>query len=125
MGRTFYSGIEDTFTIALGYFNRDSYLDVVVTNIFTDSIYVFLGYENGTFGTGALYSTGFASQPCYVIAADFNNDNISDIAATNVRSNEVIMFYGLGNGSFQSDRKYSTGFGSKPYGIVVADFDND
>src|SRR5207302_1868628 len=71
------------------------------------------------------YSTGSASQPYYVIVDDFNNDNIYDIAATNHGSDDIVIFYGYGNGSFILARRYSTGYGSKPVGIIAADFDNN
>ena len=40
-------------------------------------------------------------------------------------SEQVVILYGYGNGSFELSRRYSTGFGSKPFGIVTADLDND
>ena len=84
-----------------------------------------LNYGNGTFAKQTTYSTGPASNPYYVIVADFNNDNVYDMAVTNNGNNEVVIFYGYGNGSFEFARNYSTGFGSKPYGITTADFDNN
>ena len=106
-------------------FNSDNRLDIVVANTFFNNIGVLLGYGNGTFTAPKLYSTGSASQPYYVIVADFNNDNLSDIAATNHGNDEIVILYGDGNGNFEIKRTYSTGFGSKPYGIIAADFNND
>jgi hypothetical protein len=113
------------FSIALANLNGDNHLDFIVANPYSSNVGVFLGYGNGTFVPQAIYSTGSASQPYYVIVADFNNDNISDIAATNEGSDQVVIFYGFGNGSFELRRVYSTGFGSKPYGITVTDFNDD
>jgi streptogramin lyase len=113
------------FSIALANFNSDNYLDIVIANTFTNNIVVFLGYGNGNFAAQTTYSTGLSSQPYYVIVADFNNDNISDIAATNYGNDEVIIFYGDGNGKFNLESNYSTGIGSNPYGITTADFDNN
>jgi hypothetical protein len=113
------------FSVALADFNSDNHLDIVVANSHTDNVGVQLGYGNGTFGRQTTYATGFESLPYSVIVADFNHDNRWDIAATNLRSDNVVIFYGYGNGSFELARTYFTGFGSHPYGIVAADFNND
>jgi hypothetical protein len=114
-----------SYSIAFADFNSDNYLDIVVTNIGGDNVGVFLGYGNGTFAKQTTYSTGVGSEPYYAIAADFNNDNIYDIAATNWGTDEIAIFYGHGNGSFELPRIYSTGFGSKPNEIAAADLDNN
>ncbi len=74
----------DPISGALADFNGDNYLNIAVANIYTDNVGVFLGNGDGTFIQQTTYSTGLASQPYYVIVADFNNDNISDIAATRI-----------------------------------------
>ena len=51
-----------------------------------------------------------------------NNDNIDDLAVTLFNKGKVGIFYGYGNGSFTVPRTYSTGFGSGPIGIAVANF---
>ena len=114
-----------SWSISLADFNRDNHLDIVVANVFDDCIGVLLGYGNGTFEQQTKYETGSGSYPYYVIVTDSNNDNISDIVATNLGSNEVLIFYGYGNGSFELARNYSTGFTSAPFGIAAADLDND
>ena len=86
-------------SISLADFNRDNHLDIVVANTYNDNVGVLLGYGNGTFASQTTYSTGSGSQPFYVTTADCNNDNISDIIATNSGSNEMVIFYGYGNGS--------------------------
>jgi hypothetical protein len=111
--------------IALADLNSDNHLDIIVANTDNYNVGVFLGYGNRTFTVQTTYSTGSTSEPRYAIVADFNNDNISDIAATNFGTDEVVIFYGYGNGSFKLSRNYSTGFGSKPYGIIAADLNND
>ena len=44
--------------IAVGDLNNDSRLDIVVTNFWTNSISVFLGFGDGTFMNQTTYSTG-------------------------------------------------------------------
>ena len=93
------------FSISLADFNRDNHLDIVVANTFNDNVGVLLGYGNGSFASQTTYSTGLASQPYYVIVADCNYDNISDVIATNSGSDQVVIFYGYENGSFELDKK--------------------
>jgi hypothetical protein len=113
------------FSVALADFDSDNYLDIVVASLVNDSICIFLGDGDGTFAVPTTYLTGSGSEPYYAIVADFNNDNIYDIAITNNGYDEVLIFYGYGNGTFELARTYSTGYGSKPYGITAGDFDNN
>ena len=113
------------FSIILADFNIDNRLDIVVTCLHNDNIIIFLGAENGTFPKRIIFNSGSGSIPYRVIAADFNNNNITDIAVTNYNADEVVIFYGYGNGSFEHARTYPTGYGSKPYAIAPADFDDD
>jgi hypothetical protein len=113
------------FSVALADFNSDGHLDFVIADRFYNNIVIFFGNGDGTVIGQIIYSTGPGSLPYYVIVADFNNDNKYDIAATNIGSDEVVIFYGYGDGSFELARTYSTGYGSKPYAITAADFNND
>ena len=112
------------FSIVLADFNSDSNLDIAVTNTFDHNVGVLLGYGNGTFATQKTYLIGSSAQPYNVIAADFNNDQISDLAVTVANTDEVVIFYGHGDGSFTLAKRYSTGLDSKPWSITVAYFDH-
>jgi hypothetical protein len=116
-----------TFSIVLADLNRDNNLDIAATNLQGDSITVYLGQGNGIFPQVSNYFTGSGSGPLYIIVNDFNNDNISDIAATDFIGNQVIIFYGIGNGIFENSslRQYPTGAGSLPYAFTAADLDNN
>ena len=123
---TYSTGIgSGPYSIAVGDFNNDSRLDIVVANYWTNNIGVFLGYGNGTFSSQTTYSTGYDSQPYAVAVGDFNNDNRLDIAVANYGTNNVGIFLGYGNGTFSSQVTYSTGSGSGPHSIAVGDFNND
>src|SRR6185503_13489340 len=65
------------------------------------------------------------SEPWDVVSADFNHDGMADLAVTNVgvNSKEISILLGRGNGTFQSERRYTTDDG--PQAIAVADFDAD
>jgi hypothetical protein len=112
-------------SVALGDFNNDSRLDIVVANYGTNNVGVFLGYGNGKFSNQSTYSTGSGSGPFFVAVGDFNNDNRLDIVVANTGTNNLGVFLGYGNGSFFSQATYSTDPGSVPYSVALGDFNND
>jgi hypothetical protein len=69
------------------------------------------------------YSTGL--NPKSFIINDFNRDYIPDLAVTNFGDDTLGLMFGNGDGTFQSQQTYSTGNGSKPWGITAHDFNND
>ena len=111
--------------VSLGDLNNDSHIDIVVANFGTDNVGIFLGYGNGSFTSQITYTTCYQCWPSWVTLADFNMDNISDIAATTYNGEYVIIYLGYGNGSFADGVPYSTGSGSSPTYLTVADFNND
>jgi FG-GAP-like repeat/Abnormal spindle-like microcephaly-assoc'd, ASPM-SPD-2-Hydin len=58
--------------------NGDGRLDLIVTNQTDNTISVFLGNPDGTFGAAVNYPAGF--DPVAVITADFNGDGFPDVA---------------------------------------------
>ncbi|CAF1433358.1 unnamed protein product [Adineta steineri] len=113
------------YSVAVGHFNDDKWLDIVVANYGSNSIGIFLGYGNATFSSQTTYSTGNSSQPYAVAIADFNNDKRLDIVVANYGTNNLGIFYGNGNGTFSSQQTMSTGPFSSPRYVVVGDFNND
>jgi hypothetical protein len=124
------------FSIALANFNSDNHLDIAVTNINNNNVDIFFGNGDGTFTQQTTYSTGSYSHPYYVIIADFNNDYISDIAATlNDNISDIVVAksgtsniffpYGYGNGTFGNETLYPLGYGYNPYSVTVKDLNED
>ncbi|CAF2864981.1 unnamed protein product [Rotaria sp. Silwood2] len=70
-------------SVAIGDFDNDTVLDMVVANHIVNNIAVYLGNGDGSFRDPTMYSTGSYSSPYMVIVADFNNDNRLDIAVAN------------------------------------------
>jgi hypothetical protein len=112
-------------SIAVGDFDNDTRLDVVVANNGTDNVMVLFGSGYGTFISQTTYSTGNDSHPCWVAVGDFNNDSRLDIVVANSGTNNVGIFLSNGSGTFSSQITYSTGLDSQPYSVAVLDFDND
>lgn len=67
--------------VAIGDFNNDAKLDLVVTNYNISTTSVLLGSGNGSFGTQSLFLTG--NNPLGVAIADFNTDGKMDFAVAN------------------------------------------
>jgi hypothetical protein len=111
-------------SIAIGNFNDDQILDIVVANNAIDNVAVLLGYGNGTFANRQIYSTGFGSSPFSVAVGDFNNDNRSDIVVANSGTHNVGLLLGYGNGTFADQILFSTG-SSCPLSIAAGDLNTD
>jgi hypothetical protein len=112
-------------SVAVGDFNDDRRLDIVVANHWSNTVDIFLGYGNGTFSTQVTYSTRGGSGPYSIAVSDFNNDSRLDIVVANHGAYNIGVFLGYGNGTFSSQTTYSTGNNSDPISVAVADFNND
>jgi hypothetical protein len=55
--------------------------------------------------------------------ADFNRDGVADLAVASLTQNEVNIFLGNGNGTFQPARSFPVGTGAQD--VAVGDFNND
>ncbi|CAM4751337.1 unnamed protein product [Rotaria magnacalcarata] len=62
-------------SVTVGDVNKDSLLDIVLANSGIDSMGLFLGNNNGTFGMQTIFSAGNGSSPRCVIVGDFNNES--------------------------------------------------
>ena len=105
-------------------FNHDNYQDMVVANTATNTIGIRFGYGNGTFGDQILYSTGKGSQPYWVAASDFNNDNQLDIAVANYGTNNIAIFLADKNGKFSSSKTFSLD-SSRPISFAIGHLNKD
>ncbi|CAF4240686.1 unnamed protein product, partial [Adineta steineri] len=111
--------------LALGDFNHDGQLDIIIANYDLNNVGVLLGYTNGTFPLQTIFSTGDLSFPTSVAVDDLNDDNELDIIVANSATENIGILYGYGNGSFASLDLYSTGVGSIPQAVTTGDFNND
>src|SRR5262249_22713340 len=117
-------------SVAVGDFNRDGYLDLVVSNrTINGTVSILLGKGDGTFQTPQSYVVG--SLPTAVAVADFNSDGFLDLAVANTGENlvpltpggTVSILLGNGDGSFQAAQDYATGYA--PAAVAVGDFNGD
>ena len=105
--------------------NNDTRPDLIVANLLTRNVDIFLGNGDGTFQSQIVVSTGADAYPTDVTVGDVNNDGRLDLVVSNYLSNTVGVFLGVGNGTFQAQRTLSTGGDSSPASVVIRDFDND
>jgi FG-GAP-like repeat len=119
---------KNPFSIAVGDFNGDGRLDVVVANSginpaggwLAGTVSVLLGNGDGTFHTHVDYATGI--DPVSVVLGDFNGDHVLDLAVAAGSNSVVSVLLGNGDGTFQPHVVYA---GGHPTAVAIADFNRD
>jgi len=108
--------------IAVGDFNGDGKLDLVVADHTDGKALILLGNGNGTFTLKSTLTTGM--WPANVVTGDFNGDGKLDLAVANYESGgEVQIFLGNGNGTFSLKSSPAVGAGLEA--MAVGDFNRD
>jgi hypothetical protein len=107
--------------LALGDFNYDSILDLVVAVNSYNITQVFLGNGNGGFTLKTTLPNGF--KPSIPAVGDFNKDGRLDFAVTSYTGNMLGIFLGDGTGGFGAQSTYPCNPGS--YTLVVVDLNKD
>jgi hypothetical protein len=115
--------------VAVADFNDDGILDLAVISPAVlnpertppGTLSILVGKNDGTFQPAVNYPTG--GSPAGVVVADFNGDDILDLAVADSTVGTVSIFLGKGDGTFQPAVNYPTG--GSPAGVAVADFNGD
>ena len=120
-----YATVGEPSAVAVGDFNNDGKLDIVVVyGVFNAQVAVLLGNGNGTFQTTPIVSP---AGPLGVSLAvgDFNGDGKLDIAIADneTPNNGVDVMLGDGTGKFGTVQQNHTA--ADPRMVVVADFNGD
>jgi hypothetical protein len=120
-------GAADSVSLPTGVvvadFNRDGLDDIALTD--GDSMTIFLCNEDGTFTAGQTYPVGNPNRNSqqYMVAGDFNQDGVVDIAAVSGQ-----VFLGVGDGTFTTANTINVPPPNDAAGnefVVTADFNGD
>ncbi len=114
--------------LVAGTFTAGGHVDLAVANQAlagqnqtANSISVFPGNPDGTFGTRADTLLGFT--PVAIATADFDGDGKQDLAVVSGSADAVSILFGKGDGTFKTGPTLTPGSG--PIAIVAADFNGD
>jgi hypothetical protein len=102
---------------------RGAFVPQKLLLVFASNLILCTSMAAGQFGKPTCYKTPGISGA--VVAGDFNNDNILDLAATSVDHNTVSILLGNGDGTFRKGGKFGIGSGSFPYRMATGDFNHD
>ena len=80
--------------VAVGRFNGDGLVDLVVANVGADSVTTLLGNGDGTFVPSPGGATPVGDGPVALAVASFRADGIDDLAVVNVFSDDVTILLG-------------------------------
>jgi hypothetical protein len=85
LNQTIYStGINSQpYSVAIGDFDNNTLLDILVANYANDNVVILLGHGNGTFENAKVFSMGYGSSPFFVVVSDFNRDKKLDFGVAN------------------------------------------
>jgi hypothetical protein len=117
-------GTGEPYSVAIADVNRDGRNDAVFADDRIGRVRVYLGNGNGTFTVGTTPAIG-GVRSHILLVHDMDRDGLLDVVVANRNSDDVSVLRGNGNGTFRPPIVTSTGAGTGPYSLAVADFNYD
>jgi hypothetical protein len=117
-------GPAQPYSVAIGDFDGDGINDVAIADDQSSKVIIELGNGDGTFRAGTFPAINGVLD-FIVIARDMNGDGKLDLVVANRHSDDVSVLIGHGDGTFADGVAWSTGVGTGPYTVAVADFNLD
>ena len=109
-------------SIAVGDFNGDGKLDLVVPDSTDNNVTILLGNGDGTFAAATGSPISIAGGPNVVTVADFNGDGKLDLAIANGNNGTVTILLGDGTGNFTQATNSPITVGNTPDALAIGDF---
>ena len=109
------------YDVATADLNADGKLDLVTANIGSNTVSIYLGNGDGTFGNRVDYATG--SGPIAVSIGDVTGDGRLDLVVANEGTTTISVLAGNGDGTFAPRVDYAVG--NNPYDVAIGDLNAD
>jgi hypothetical protein len=110
--------------IAVGYFNADLNLDLIVTLTGVGKLNFFSGAGNGTFTLANTFTIGnSATIAVTTLLRDINNDAKADLITASYGSDKLVVSFGDGVGGISSTSTFYTA--KQPHTVGIGDFNGD
>jgi hypothetical protein len=113
MGQTLPSGGTHPEAVGVGDFNGDGKPDIVVSNMDTNTVAVFLNDGTGNFGTPIVTTVTITALGLGALAVgDFNEDGKADVVVGTIGGSQAnIVLLGNGDGTFSQQPPINNSFG--------------
>jgi hypothetical protein len=105
--------------LGAGSLRHNGIVDLVAPDLYSPTIFVYLGNGDGTFGSPVFYNSSDSGVQATLV--DINHDNKLDLVLA--YNTQVSIFPGVGDGTFGPEQAPPTGNGVN--NVAIADFNND
>ena len=111
--------------VTLGHFNNNTFLDIAIVNGQEGTIYILIGYGNGTFGESHIFPAEYLSFPSWITLTYLNHDKQDDILICTEEGYSIGVFLIHPEADFTKEKTYLSAAEPHPSSIVIADFNGD
>ena len=107
----------------VGKLDGDAFPDLVVMDVMQGEAVVLL--SDGSGGFKSIKNQSFAISFLDAVLADVDGDQLLDLVATRSGPDQILVFAGKSDGSFDVTQKYAIGVGSQPCSLAAGLLDGD